>query len=57
MSNRDQLRKELNKYSKEEIIEALLLSNVAVGFVLKHCKKNIKPLRPKKSLELEKEIK
>lgn len=42
MTNRDELRKKLNNYSKEEIIEALLLSNVATGFVLEKCK-NIKP--------------
>lgn len=38
MTNKEQLKKELSSYSKDEIIEALLISAAATGFVLTKCK-------------------
>lgn len=35
---REQLKKELSNYSKDEIIEVLMLSAVATGFVIEKCK-------------------
>ena len=38
MTSKDQLKKELNNYSKDQLIDALLLSTAATGFVLTKCK-------------------
>lgn len=51
MTNKEQLKKELNAYSKEELLEALLLSTAATGFVLTKCKAlyGVKDAAPKKT--------
>ena len=38
MTNKEQLKKELNGYSKDELIDALLMSAAATGFVITKCK-------------------
>ena len=38
MTNKDQLKKELSNYTKDELIEALLFSAAATGFVITKCK-------------------
>lgn len=38
MTSKEVLKKELNAYSKDELIEALLISAAATGFVLSKCK-------------------
>ena len=38
MTNREELKKRLNSYSKEELIDALLLSAGATAFVIEKCK-------------------
>lgn len=38
MTNREELKKRLNGYSKEELIDALLLSAGATAFVIEKCK-------------------
>ena len=38
MTNKEQLKKELNNYSKDELIEVLLMSSAATGFVITKCK-------------------
>lgn len=38
MTNKEQLKKELNTYSKDELIDALLMSAAATGFVITKCK-------------------
>ena len=38
MTNREELKKRLNMYSKDELIDALLLSNGATAFVIEKCK-------------------
>lgn len=38
MTSKEQLKKELNNYSKDELIDALLYSFVATGFVIEKCK-------------------
>lgn len=50
MTNREQLKKELNNYSKDELIEALLISPMATGFILTKCKQlyGSKPKQDKK---------
>ena len=39
MTFKEQKKKELNNYSKDELIDALLYSIAATGFVLEKCKK------------------
>lgn len=50
MTNREQLKKELNNYSKDELIDALLISPMATGFILTKCKQlyGSKPKQDKK---------
>ena len=38
MTNREELKKRLNSYSKDELIDALLLSAGATAFVIEKCK-------------------
>lgn len=38
MKTLEELKKELNAYSKDELIEALLKSAAATGFVITKCK-------------------
>lgn len=38
MTNREELKKRLNSYSKEELLDALLLSAGATAFVIGKCK-------------------
>ena len=38
MNNKEQLKKDLSNYSKDELIEALLMSAAATGFVITKCK-------------------
>ena len=38
MTIKEQQKKELNNYSKDELIEVLLMSAVATGFVISKCK-------------------
>ena len=38
MNNKEQLKKELSNYSKDELIEALLFSTAATAFVITKCK-------------------
>ena len=48
---KEKQKKELNSYSKDELIEALLFSLAATGFVLEKCKKlyGSKPSQDKKT--------
>lgn len=54
MTNKEQLKKELSSYSKDEIIEALLISAAATGFVLTKCKAlyGVKTAQVKKAKEV-----
>lgn len=46
---REELKKQLQSYSKDDIIAALMLSPVATGFVLEKCQANgSKPKQDKK---------
>ena len=38
MTNKEELKKRLNSYSKEELLDALLLSAGATAFVIEKCK-------------------
>lgn len=38
MTIKEMQKKELNNYSKDEIIEVLLMSGLATGFVISKCK-------------------
>lgn len=38
MTNREELKKRLNTYSKEELLDALLQSAGATAFVIEKCK-------------------
>lgn len=38
MTNKEELKKRLNSYSKEELLDALLLSAGATAFVIGKCK-------------------
>lgn len=38
MTNKEELKKRLNGYSKEELLDALLLSAGATAFVIEKCK-------------------
>ena len=50
MTIKEQQKKRLNNYSKDELIDALLLSNAATVFVLTKCKElnGSKPKQEKK---------
>ena len=50
MTIKEQQKKELNAYSKDELIEVLLMSAVATGFVIEKCKHlyGAKPKQDKK---------
>lgn len=51
MTIKEQQKKRLNNYSKDELIEALLLSNAATVFVLNKCQQlnGSKPKQEKKA--------
>lgn len=38
MTIKEKQKRDLNAYSKEQLIDALLLSGIATGFVLEKCK-------------------
>lgn len=50
MITREQIKKELNSYNKEQLIEALLQSTAATAFTLSKCKAlyGVKPIKEEK---------
>ena len=48
---REEIKKQLNSFSKEDLIDAILLSPAVTGFVLSKCKNKVKPAESKRKKE------